>query len=119
MLTYQIRITQLASTVAEKSLAYPSFEADGPVDLGLPPYPQPTRYNSDSLTDEDMVDEYEIMLWYSRFIRKSADGKNLGFSQFTVQEFLKGIDPTHSTLRLYRVSENRAHNAVAQMYIRY
>jgi hypothetical protein len=54
MSTSQSRIAQLASTVAtctqqiddylaQNSLPYPSFEADGPVDLGLPPHLEQLR----------------------------------------------------------------------------
>ncbi|KAI8944399.1 putative O-methyltransferase [Xylaria longipes] len=52
--TSQSRIAQLASTIAthtqqideylaQNSLPYPSFEADGPVDLGLPPHLEQLR----------------------------------------------------------------------------
>ncbi|RYC54100.1 hypothetical protein CHU98_g12107 [Xylaria longipes] len=54
MSTSQSRIAQLASTIAthtqqideylaQNSLPYPSFEADGPVDLGLPPHLEQLR----------------------------------------------------------------------------
>ncbi|KAI0909632.1 ankyrin repeat-containing domain protein [Ustulina deusta] len=77
------------------------------------------RDDSNTLTEEDMVDDYEIMLRCSSLIRKSSDGTKLEFSHFTVLEFLKGIDPTHATLCLYRVSYRRAENVLAQVCLRY
>ncbi|KAI1124252.1 ankyrin repeat-containing domain protein [Nemania abortiva] len=77
------------------------------------------RDDSNVLTEEDTVDEYEIMRRCSSLIRKSADGKRLEFSHFTVQEFLEGIDPMNATLCPYRVSHLRAQAALAQIYLRY
>ena len=77
------------------------------------------RDDSTSLTGEDMVDEYEIMLWCGSLVRKSTHGDRLEFSHFTVQEYLEGIDPTHATLNFYRVSYSSAHNFRAQTCLRY
>ncbi|KAI1743289.1 ankyrin repeat-containing domain protein [Xylaria scruposa] len=77
------------------------------------------RDDSKTLTEEDMVDEYEIMLRCSSLIRKSTDGKQLEFSHFTVQEFLEGIDPTHATLHFYRISYSSAQNLLAQVCLQY
>ncbi|KAJ2983550.1 hypothetical protein NUW58_g6229 [Xylaria curta] len=76
------------------------------------------RDDSKTLTEEDKVDEYEIMLRCSSLVRKSG-GDRIEFSHFTVQEFLEGIDPTHATLYLYRVSHYRAQNLMAQVCLRY
>ncbi|KAI0531922.1 ankyrin repeat-containing domain protein [Xylaria digitata] len=72
------------------------------------------RDDSNVLTEEDIVDEYEIMLRCSSLIRKSADGTRLEFSHFTVQEFLEDLDPAHATLGIYRVSDARAQVALAE-----
>ncbi|KAI0437067.1 ankyrin repeat-containing domain protein [Xylaria telfairii] len=77
------------------------------------------RDNSDTLTEDDRVDEYEIMLRCSSLIRKSADGTKLEFSHFTVQEFLEGIDPAHPTLCHYRTSEHCSDAVLAQTCLRY
>ncbi|KAI0502938.1 ankyrin repeat-containing domain protein [Xylaria bambusicola] len=77
------------------------------------------REDSNVLTKEDMVDEYEIMLRCGSLIRKSANGAHLEFSHFTVLEFLESIDPAHPILGFYRVSMSTAYNLLAQVCLRY
>ncbi|KAI0103982.1 ankyrin repeat-containing domain protein [Nemania sp. FL0031] len=78
-----------------------------------------TRDDSNVLTEEDTVDEYEIMLGCSSLIRKSVDGKRLEFSHFTVQEFLEGIDPVNASLWLYNISRTKAETTMVQICLRY
>ncbi|GAP89886.1 putative ankyrin repeat protein [Rosellinia necatrix] len=79
----------------------------------------PIREDSDTLSTDDLVSEYDIMLNCSSLIRRSADGQKLEFSHFTVQEFLDGIDPTNTTLGFYHTSSPRAGNTLSQTCLRY
>lgn len=46
-----------------------------------------------SLDEYAKVDEEEILRWCSCLVRKSADAKGIELAHFTVEEFLKAIDP--------------------------
>ncbi|KAI4126476.1 MAG: hypothetical protein LQ338_003726 [Usnochroma carphineum] len=53
---------------------------------------------------QTIPDEFEILHWCSSLVRKSADGQSLELAHFTVEEFLKQIDPGRDlSIAQYRI----------------
>lgn len=58
-----------------------------------------TKRNPEAISDES-----EILRWCSSLVRKSADGDRLELAHFTVEEYLKQIDPGRDTsISAYRI----------------
>ncbi|KAI0144490.1 ankyrin repeat-containing domain protein [Xylariaceae sp. FL1272] len=75
--------------------------------------------DSDQISEDDMIDEYDILLRCSSLIRKSADGERFEFSHYTVQEFLESVDPKREAIGFFHVSEQKAYLAVGEICLRY
>lgn len=73
----------------------------------------------DSLEDDEIIDEYEIIKWCGSLIRKSADGQAFDFAHFSVQEFLTGTCCTHPTLKPYHISDSGAQSLLGPLCLRY
>lgn len=73
----------------------------------------------DSLEDDEIIDEYEIIKWCGSLIRKTADGQAFDFAHVSVQEFLTGTCRTHTTLKSYHISEGGAQSLLGPLCLRY
>lgn len=73
----------------------------------------------DSLEDDEIIDEYEIIKWCGSLIRKTADGQAFDFAHFSVQEFLTGTCSTHATLKPYHISEGGAQSLLGPLCLKY
>lgn len=73
----------------------------------------------DSLEDDEVIDEYEIIKWCGSLIRKTADGQAFDFAHVSVQEFLTGTCRTHTTLKSYHISEGGAQSLLGPLCLRY
>lgn len=72
----------------------------------------------DSLEDDEVIDEYEVIKWCGSLIRKSTDGKTFEFAHFTVQEFLETCH-SHATLQPYHISKDRTFSLPGSLSLRY
>ncbi|KAM5343515.1 hypothetical protein ACJ41O_012052 [Fusarium nematophilum] len=77
------------------------------------------RDNSDSLYEDEVVEEAEILRLCGSLVRTSKDGKFIEFAHFSVQEYLEGDCLKHPTLSDYGVSPTRRHNALAPLCLRF
>lgn len=74
-----------------------------------------TRRNPDAIPDE-----FEILRWCSSLVRKSADGKNLELSHFTVKEFLTHIGSLqNNSIGAYRIDTGRDRLILARVCFTY
>ncbi|KAK7420773.1 hypothetical protein QQX98_002577 [Neonectria punicea] len=75
--------------------------------------------DSDTLHDDEIVDEEEILRWCGSLVRTSCGGTVLEFAHFTVQEFLQGDCQAHSTLDIYGISEEKTSNLLGPLCLRF
>ncbi|KAF7536294.1 hypothetical protein G7054_g4673 [Neopestalotiopsis clavispora] len=73
----------------------------------------------DTLNDEDVVDEAEILHWCGSLVRKSNDGQEIEFSHYTVQEYLKSICPTHPRLSAFGTSADQVNDLIGSICLRF
>ena len=59
--------------------------------------------DENSLEEDGKVDEIENIRWCSRLIRKNPNAERIELAHFTVEEYLKALDP-RSTPRLSRIA---------------
>jgi hypothetical protein len=74
--------------------------------------------DSDTLDKDDLVDEREISRRCSSLIRKTLHGSAFEFAHFTVEEYLRTIDPS-STVGMFRYSEEEAFRTLARTALRF
>ncbi|KAH7127964.1 hypothetical protein B0J13DRAFT_530646 [Dactylonectria estremocensis] len=75
--------------------------------------------DSDTLYDDEVVDEQEILRWCGSLVRASGDGKRIEFAHFTVQEYLQNDCLKHPTLGKYGVSEEKACQLLGPLCLRF
>ncbi|KAH7165235.1 ankyrin repeat-containing domain protein [Dactylonectria macrodidyma] len=75
--------------------------------------------DSDTLSDEDMVEKYEVLQWCGSLVRTSYEGKVVEFAHYTVQEFLEQVCPAHPKLKDYAISDGKACDLLGSLCLRY
>ena len=74
-----------------------------------------TKRNPEAISDES-----EILRWCSSLVRKSTDGDRLELAHFTVEEFLKQIDPGRDTsISAYRIDPRADRIILAKVCLTY
>lgn len=74
-----------------------------------------TKRNPEAISDES-----EILRWCSSLVRKSADGYQLELAHFTVEEYLKQIDPGRDTsISAYRIDPRADRIILAKVCLTY
>lgn len=76
-------------------------------------------HDCDTLDDDDILDENEILRWCGSLVRKSGDGCEIEFAHFTVKEFLQDSCPKDHTLSFYAVSDERIDELLSSICLRY
>lgn len=70
-------------------------------------------HDCDTLDDDDILDENEILRWCGSLVRKSSDGFKIEFAHFTVKEFLQDSCPRDLTLSFYAVSDEKIYKLLS------
>ncbi|KPM46456.1 hypothetical protein AK830_g205 [Neonectria ditissima] len=75
--------------------------------------------DSDTLDDDEIVDEQEILRWCGSLLRTSEKGQEIEFAHYTVQEFLASECQAHPTLSAYSISKPKSDNVYVRLALRY
>ncbi|KAM5350409.1 hypothetical protein ACJ41O_006914 [Fusarium nematophilum] len=75
--------------------------------------------DSDTLDDDEIVDEQEILRLCGCLLRTAREGQEIEFAHYTVQEYLQNECQIHPTLGLYSVSEERSRDLYVRLSLRF
>ncbi|KAH6898097.1 hypothetical protein B0T10DRAFT_577585 [Thelonectria olida] len=75
--------------------------------------------DSDTLFDDGIVQEQEVLRWCGSLIRTSKNGSTIEFAHFTVQEYLQGSCFEHCLLSKYGCSSEKAYNLLGPLCLRF
>lgn len=76
-------------------------------------------HDCDTLDDDDIIDENEILRWCGSLVRKSSGGHRIEFAHFTVKEFLQDSCSKDLTLSFYAVSDEKIYKLLSSICLRY
>ncbi|KAH7013160.1 ankyrin repeat-containing domain protein [Ilyonectria destructans] len=76
-------------------------------------------HDCDTLDDDDILDENEILRWCGSLVRKSSNGYEIEFAHFTVKEFLQDSCPKDHTLSFYAVSHEKIYQFLGSICLYY